>query len=33
MVAPYGATLQSPESKSLEAAVINLNRVAGVSEG
>jgi len=33
MVAPYGATLQSPESKTLEAAVVNLNRVAGVSEG
>jgi len=32
MLAPYGATLQSPESKTLEAAIVNLNRVAGVSE-
>lgn len=32
MLAPYGATLQSPESKTLEATLVNLNRVAGVSE-
>ena len=32
MLAPYGATIQSPDSKTFEAAIVNLLRVAGVSE-
>jgi hypothetical protein len=30
--APYGATLQSLGSKTLDAAIVNMNQVAGVSE-
>jgi hypothetical protein len=32
MMTPYGATLQSPEAKTLEVALVNLDHVAGVSE-
>ncbi len=32
MLAPYGATLESPAAKTLELALVNLDHVAGVSE-
>lgn len=32
LLTPYGATLNSPQAKALEVALVNLDHVAGVSE-
>ena len=32
LLAPYGATLQSPGAKTMDVALVNLDHVAGVSE-
>lgn len=32
LLAPYGATLQSPNAKPMDVALVNLDHVAGVSE-